>query len=221
MKKIIFCKIFNTSVLSAFLFFTNHQISVAQDSTSFELSGAVDAYYQFGFNDAPFITSFTPDQNSFALGMANVMLSKSGGKVGFVADVGFGPRAAAANGYGDPFSALSIIKQLFVTYAPSDKLSFTFGNFGTFVGYEVIDAPLNFNYSTSYMFSYGPFFHTGLKANIGLSDKVGLMLGVFNDTDTKIDVVKGKHIGAQLSYAGDKLAAYLNYLGGRVSDDSG
>ena len=179
------------------------------------LSGFIDAYYQHSFNQSVFPTSFTPNNNSFSLGMANLVLAKEG-KVGFVADIAVGPRAEAANGYAG--TALSFIKQLYVKYDATERLSFTLGNFSTHVGYEVIDSKTNFNYSTSYMFSYGPFFHTGIKANLALSDKFGAMLGVFNDTDTKIDVVSGKHIGAQLSYTGDQLSAYLNYIGGRIAD---
>jgi hypothetical protein len=157
----------------------------------FEISGYLDGYYLGSFNNAPFPTSFTPENKSFSLGMANIVLSKTG-KVGFVADLAIGPRAEMANGYAG--TALSYIKQLYVTYSPSDALTFT------------------------YMFSNGPFFHTGVKANYALSDKFGLMLGVFNDTDTKIDVVSGKHVGGQLSYVSGKLSTYLNYIGGKSTE---
>lgn len=183
-----------------------------ESESPFSISGFVDAYYQYSFNEEPFPTSFTETHNSFTLGMANVVLAKEG-KVGFVADLAVGPRAEVANGYTG--STLSAIKQLFVTYSPSDKVTFTLGNFGTHVGYEVIDAPANVNYSTSYMFSNGPFYHTGLKADVSLSENMGLMLGVFNDTDSKIDEISGKHIGAQVSYEKDELAVYVNYIGGR------
>ena len=189
----------------------------------FEISGAVDAYYLYGFNKTPFTTSFTDQHNSFSLGMANVIFSKTG-KVGFTADLAFGPRAEAANGYVNEdgsISSLSLIKQLYVTYTPADWVTLTLGNFGTFVGYEVIDAPVNLNYSTSYLFTNGPFYHTGLKANFTLSEKFGAMLGVFNDTDRKIDVVPGKHFGAQLSYSDGILAAYLNFLTGKQEEGAG
>jgi hypothetical protein len=52
----------------------------------------------------------------------------------------------------------------------------------TFVGYEVISPVGNFNYSTSYLFSAGPFQNAGLKATYAFSDKVSLMAGIFNDT---------------------------------------
>ncbi len=194
----------------------------AEQAAPFEISGAVDAYYLYGFNEKSFTTSFTSSHNSFALGMANVVFSKTG-KFGFTADLAFGSRAEGANGYVDAagkISTLTLIKQLYVTYTPADWITLTLGNFGTFVGYEVIDAPLNMNYSTSYMFTNGPFYHTGLKANFKLSEKFGAMLGVFNDTDTKIDVVPGKHIGAQLSYNDGTLAVYLNYLDGKFAEET-
>lgn len=181
----------------------------------FEISGFVDGYYLGSFNNAPFPTSFTPENKSFSLGMANIVLSKTG-KVGFVADLAVGPRAELANFYQG--TALSYIKQLYVTYNPSEKLSFVMGNYSTHHCYEVIDSKSNFHYTTSYVFTNGPFYHTGIKAIYDISDKFGIMVGVFNDTDTKIDLVSGKHIGSQLFYLDDKLSAYLNYTGGKSKD---
>ncbi|MCB0572374.1 MAG: porin [Phaeodactylibacter sp.] len=184
----------------------------------FTISGFVDAYYAYSFTESALPTSFTDAQNSFSLGMANVAISREG-KVGFMVDLAVGPRAEVANGFSG--TTLSAIKQLYVTYNPADWVKFTFGNFSTFVGYELIDAPGNINYSTSYMFSNGPFYHTGLKADFSLSEHIGFMAGVFDDTDSKIDFTPGKHIGAQLSYTGDDYGIFLNYLGGKnVEGDS-
>lgn len=49
-----------------------------------------------------------------------------------MADIGFGPRAEAAN---NTIYANSIIaiKQLYVTYAPAEFVDITFGNFSTFL----------------------------------------------------------------------------------------
>jgi hypothetical protein len=190
--------------------------TVEEEETPLQISGFVDAYYQYNLNNnAAGTTSFTSAHNSFELGMANIVFAKDFDKVGFVADLAFGPRANAANGVGG--FTTDIVKQLFVTYSPTDAITLTAGNFATFVGYELIDAPGNFNYSTSYMFSNGPFFHTGIKADFAINDKFGAMVGLFNDTDTKSDVGKspGKHYGAQLSYSDDKVSIFLNYLGGK------
>ncbi len=180
----------------------------------FEVSGFVDGYYQYNFNETGFGTSFTDRHNTFALGMANVVLSREG-KVGFVADLAFGPRATAANGLWNDDPTLSAIKQLFITYTPADFLTLTFGNFSTFVGYELIDSPGNVNYSTSYLFSNGPFFHTGLKADFTLNENFGAMIGVFNDTDDKFDEISGKHLGAQLSANVGEFSGYLNFIAGK------
>lgn len=213
----------NTDLASELL--SDPPVEEEEEDTGFTLSGYVDAYYQANFiegktSEQPigFPTSFTPQTNSFGIGMVNLLAEKSLGKVGFVGQIGFGPRAVGANGDSNlDFSGLnfsSTVQQLFVTYSPSDAVTFTLGNFGTFVGYEVIDAPVNVNYSTSYLFSNGPFYHTGLKADFAITEGFGAMVGVFNDTDSKFDAIQGKHLGGQLSFETGGLAAYLNVLTG-------
>ena len=67
----------------------------------FDISGSVDAYIQTNFNgkqtNAVGNEVFSNKANSFELGMINLMMSKEIGKVGFMADIGFGPRAETAN----------------------------------------------------------------------------------------------------------------------------
>ena len=64
------------------------------------------------------------------------------------------------------FISLAAIKQAYLSYSPSAKVKFTMGKWFTHVGYEVPDAYLNRNYSMDYMFTYGPFFHTGIKMDV-------------------------------------------------------
>src|SRR5437868_11066119 len=106
----------------------------SQDSSkAFKLSGSADVYYRYNFdnpkNSTNNLTSFTNSQNSFELGMASIKLEHSIGKVGMTADLGFGQRAdefSYTDAQGNSTSRFAI-KQLFVTYAPSDKIKFTFG----------------------------------------------------------------------------------------------
>jgi hypothetical protein len=206
----------------------------SQDSTAPEkkgptISGSADIYYRYGFNnykESPYnsYTSFTTSHNSFELGMASVKIEHSIGKVGMVADFGFGRRAEDFSYTdGDPdagkngFFSLAAIKQLYLTYAPSDKVKFTFGSWGTHIGYELVDAYLNRNYSMSYLFSWGPFFHTGIKADFTLGAQSGLMLGITNPTDLKTASGLPKMFIGQFSTgtADDKLNLYLNFQGGK------
>ncbi len=214
---------------SASLFASNNSNfkTVEADSVApLSITGQVDAYFKASSNKLSVAKTSYTSQSGFGLGMANLVLAKDNGKIGFVADVMFGPRAEETNyNYtGSP----AFIKQLFVTYKPSDKVKFTMGNFMTFVGYELVEAANNLNYTLSYNYTNGPFFHTGLKADFALTEKLGAMVGVFSVTDTKgkyglinpaLDVNK-KYVGGQLSYVSGPFKVYLNGLSGKNPDSS-
>ncbi len=199
----------------------------AQDSASagtLNITGSVDVYYRYNFQNAKDSgrinnkTSFTNSQNSFELGMASLKFDYSKGKVGAVADLGFGTRAAEFS-YNET-GITAAVKQAYVTYAPSDKVKFTAGKWATHVGYELLDPQLNKNYSMSYMFSYGPFSHTGLKADFTFGGGFAGMIGISNPTDYISAPFAKKSVIAQLSKVGDKFGAYLNYVGGKDMGDN-
>lgn len=187
------------------------------------ITGSVDAYYRNDLADVKTnnYTSFTPLHNSFALGMASIKLEHKGNKVSVVADLGFGPRARDFSYNEDGIT--QAVKQAYVSYSPADWIKFTIGTWATHVGYELLDPQLNRNYSMSYMFTNGPFTHTGLKADI-TKGKHSLMVGVANATDFRIppeDMINKKTFIAQYIYApDDKLKFYLNYAGGQNPDTS-
>ena len=190
---------------------------------TFTITGSADVYYKYDFakTKANTYTSFTGSHNSFALGMASVKFEHKGTKVGAVLDLGFGPRAKEFS-YTDE-GITQAIKQLYITYSPADWLKFSAGTWGTHVGYELLDPQLNRNYSMSYMFTNGPFSHTGVKADI-TKGKHGFMVGVSNATDFRIPpdgYINKKFLIAQYSLAPtDKVKIYLNYVGGKNFDTS-
>jgi len=187
------------------------------------ITGSADVYYKYDFakTKANSYTSFTGTHNSFALGMASVKLEHKGNKVGAVLDLGFGPRAKEF-AYTDE-GITQAIKQLYITYSPTDWLKFTAGTWGTHVGYELLDPQLNRNYSMSYMFTNGPFSHTGVKADL-TKGKHGFMIGVSNQTDFRVPpdgYINKKFLIAQYSLAAsDNIKLYLNYVGGKNFDTS-
>lgn len=187
-------------------------------------SGSVDGYYRFNFanvKDQQAInnfTSFTNTQNSFELGMASIKADYSAGKVAATIDLGLGSRAQEFS-YAET-GAMAAIKQAYISYSPSGKIKLTAGKWGTHVGYEVLDPQLNRNYSMSYMFSYGPFSHTGIKADFGLGDHFGLMVGVANPNDYISAGFAKKFILGQFSASFDQFTAFLNYVGGKDLDNA-
>ncbi|HEU0226422.1 MAG TPA: outer membrane beta-barrel protein [Arachidicoccus soli] len=198
----------------------------ATDSTknapTLKISGSADGYYRYNFN-APSgttnnLTSFTGSQNSFELGMASVRFDGSAlnGKISATADLGFGRRAEefsytdgeTANGH----STLQAVKQLYVNFAVGKNITFTLGKWATHIGYEVLDAYANRNYSMDYMFSYGPFSHTGFKAQY-TKGSLGIMLGIANPTDVVTTTSTVKTLLGQVSESFGKTNLYLNYQG--------
>ena len=196
---------FNNALLSA------QEAEEPGEEATFNFSGTVDTYFRTSFSEDPVApgTSFA-NLNGFALGMANFIVFYEGEKSGFVADVVFGPRGSDAV-FGSSGNSSELVNQLYAYYIVAEGLKITLGNFNTFLGYEVISPAVNFNYSTSYMFSYGPFSHTGIKADFILSDDISLMLGVFNQTDqTEANYDRYTTFGAQLGLYGQ----YINLLTG-------
>ena len=207
MKKIILTLLLATSVI------VNAQ---DEDKGTFTLSGTIDVYGTANFADGsgtPGILIANPENaNGFGLGFANTVFAYEKGKAGVVADLAFGPKADDANLAG-------AINQLYAYYKASDKVTFTAGQFNTFLGYEVISPAANFNYTVSYLFNAGPFSHTGIKMDYAASEDLSFMLAVTNShaiSSADGNVGGEMQLGAQVGYKGQ----YLNFIYGGV-DGSG
>jgi len=178
-----------------------------------KFTGSADVYFKANINNPAnesIETAFT-NSNGFSLGMANLILEKEQKKTKLFIDLGIGPRAKEAvfNSTG----INSIVNQMFIEWQLSKMTKITFGNFNTFIGYELISPVENLNYSTSYLFSNGPFSHSGAKVDLKLDANFNLMLGVFNPTDyTDYNPFDFYLIGSQFSYSKDAYDFFFNVL---------
>ncbi len=200
------------------------------------INGYLDSYYFTNFNkpssrDNMGVSGvgrgFDRRVDQFQLGMVQTVFKYTNKKSEMIADLAYGPSAqygnygnvpnfAPAYGYAvgnDTWSSV-IIKQAYWKYNATEKLSFTMGQFGTHIGYELIEASLNYFYSINHTFNSGiPFYHTGLKSTYAFSDKVSLMLGVVNGFDYVHDNNRKKGLIGQLALApAEKLTVYINYI---------
>lgn len=176
-----------------------------------------DGYYKNDFSKQSTNnkTSFTNSNQSLQLGMASIKIDHTKGNFTGTLDLGLGKRAQEFS-YNDN-GVSQAIKQAYISYAPMNGLKITAGKWATHIGYELLDAYSNRNYSMSYAFSYGPFFHTGIRADIALGGKSAMMIGFAQPTDFVSTDSPDKMLIAQFSTSSknDQLKAFLNYQGGK------
>ncbi len=215
-------------------------LPVKEVSPSLKFSGYFDTYFFANLNNpstrnnlgsSGSARGFDRFSNQFQLGMFLTQINYTNKNVEFVGEVGYGPNMQYAS-YGSDFRykwgtvvasntyTAIFIKQAYIKLKASKKLSFVMGQFGTHIGYEYIDAPLNFHYSISNTFNSGiPFYHVGLKATYAFSDKISLMGGVVNGTDN-INSNNGsmKFIGQVLVTPREGLELSLNTIQGNEAN---
>ena len=213
---------------------------VKEDKGTFTYSGYFDTYYFANLNKPASRNNlgasgigrgFDRYVGQFQLGMFLNRMSYAYKNTEVVGEIGFGPNVEYGS-YGNDFrykwgTVLSnttysaiMIKQAYINVKATDKLTFTAGQFGTHIGYEYIDAPLNFHYSINNTFNAGiPFYHLGLKATYAFSDKVSLMAGVVNGTDGFNDNNRGKSFIGQLFVSPAKgFNIYFNTIQGNEAN---
>lgn len=191
-----------------------------ESEPTFSFTGSIDTYFRTSFKtqNAYYGDAYAPstsfaDLKGFGIGMVNLIASYGGDKAGFTADLVFGPRGQAAV-FGTA-SGQAIINQAFAYYKFSDKVTLNLGQFNTFLGYEVISPAVNFHYSTSYLFSWGPFNHTGARLDVSLPGGLVAKLAVMNPTDiVEFNPVNTYTLGAQIGKTSDKGGIWLNFLYG-------
>jgi hypothetical protein len=205
---------------------------VTADSTEkkspLTFNGFVDTYYFGNFNSPKsmsnlggFGTARVLDQKAgqFQVGFVDFKATYSTEKVDGVIELAFGNHADLGN-YGNPVSVIPgvtssalAIKQAYLTWKMTSNFSITAGQYSTHVGYEILDSPVNYNFSLGNLFGNQPFYHTGIKATYAVSSKVSLMAGVVNALDSKDAFGGNKGFGAQVTIApASGFAFYLNYL---------
>jgi len=177
-----------------------------------EVSGIVDGYYSYNNNKVDMHTQgrvFDVRHNAFSLQLAKLTLQKANSKedpLGFRIDLGLGETVDRTISVSDSSrnDGTKHILQAYASYvAPLGKgLTIDFGKFYTPIGAEVIETKDNFNYSRSFLFAYGPFYHTGLRAKYAFNAKVALtgflVNGWDNAFENNVSENAGKTVGFQL-----------------------
>lgn len=205
---------------------------VTTNENAFTLSGAAEAHYQWNFNQpSNGITAwrgFDNRHNTFTV--SNVMLDVQWdyeGVVGRVAlQVGSTPssyylaepgRSGAAGVNGTGSELWKYVQQGFVGYRFPFKrgLVVQAGLFLSPIGPEGIAVRDNWNWSRSTLFFALPYYHTGARASLQLTERWAFTLAGYNGWNSVVDNNPEKSVSVQATYAvPNLLAVSLLYFGG-------
>ncbi len=214
MNRFLLAAMFSLSVI-----ISHGQDDPTDNDSKFTFSGYLDAFYSYNLNKPTDLRNdfrvFDNRHNTIQVGLIQTQLTYTTGDLEIVGDITFGPNANVAN-YGNVIAGSAIvIKQAYLAYHFNDKLKLTVGQYGTHMGFEPIESYLNFNYSLSYQFAYGPIYHTGIKLDYQLNENWSVMAGVVNGWDELIDVNESKSITLQVATTAIPNAELaLNWIGG-------
>ena len=199
--------------------------AVAQDSSGtstskIELSGFVDAYFSKNFAEPSSRTNrlrnFDIAENQFNLSLAELVVQKKAGPVGFRFDLDFGPTNDLVQpGNGSTGNAL---QQGYLTAVVplGEGLTIDAGKFVTHMGYEVIESKDNANYSRSFLFAFAiPYYHTGIRLTYPVASSFTAALHIVNGWNSGIDNNDSKSFGLMLNYVpAPSTAAIINVMTG-------
>jgi hypothetical protein len=173
------------------------------------VGGYLDEYYQLDFNQPanvgglPNYRAFDNTTNQFSFGGGELTLTQndSASNSGYFVDLLMGPEAGIYSGDGSNNGVE--IGQAYLTQTFGNA-KFTFGKFGTPVGYEVTYLPSNANFSRSLLYTQEPLYHVGLEMayTLPMSWVATLWADDGNSYDNPQNA--GKDYGAQLAYTGVK-----------------
>ncbi|HTX14386.1 MAG TPA: porin [Candidatus Baltobacteraceae bacterium] len=194
------------------------------------LSGFVDTYYAFNFNQPNTLGSggtsafggntgqlFDNNTQQFSLNAVELVADKAPdataggtGRAGYHVGLIYGQAAAALNGNPSEgtFNNLTdsnnlALKEAYVDYiAPIGKgLTITVGKFVTPAGAEVIESNANWNYSRSILFYYAiPFFHFGINAKYTFNPKWSITGYLVNGWNNSEEQNTGKTYGVSVAW---------------------
>ena len=195
----------------------------AAPAPKFVFGGLADTYYLFNFIRATNANTLTPpvgrafdtNSNSVTLALAKLTMNASLDPVSFQLDIGYGSVGTIINnsfGGGtippNPSGAF-LVEQAYGEIALPGNLTLDFGKFTTTAGAEVIEANKNWLYSRSLLFNAIPLLHTGVRANLKVSDQLTLQGSLVNGWNDDPDVNAWKTIGLSASITASPMVSVI------------
>ncbi len=184
-----------------------------------------DTYYEYNGNRPGtgnnVLRNFDEKDNQFSLSYLEFAFEQKPTdtrRLGFRADVGFGPTATWVGSADPDEGRLKYLQQGYVSYlAPIGRgIQVDAGKFVTPAGAELIESSPNWNYSRSLLFAWaGPYYHVGLRAAVPVHDTVTVTGFLLNGWNNAVENNRGKTVGVQVAYTPvERLTISQTWLGG-------
>ena len=192
-----------------------------------DFSGLVDGYYSLNFNHPASknnnLRNFDAKANQFSLNMAKLTMEHTADPVGFKFELA-GGRAMDIFHATEP-AGLEVYKHIFQAYVSVKPealkgLQIDFGKFNTSAGAELTETHLNWNYSRSYLFANGPYYHMGLRATAPLHKNFSAGVQLVNGWNNVEDNNSGKTVGLTAGLTTSKFNWYNTYYVGNEKTDT-
>lgn len=204
-----------------------------------ESRGSIDLYYQFNFNQPQVVTPpsstslsqpagnntyriFDLYHDTLSLSLVELSLSHKMNRSEVVLDLAAGQTVEILS----PRDEVSKhLLQAYINIAPEfdHRLTIQVGKMYTHLGFEVVKASENWNYSRSVLFGYAiPFWHVGAAVRYALvPEKLNLGLFIYNENTGLYETNRSKSVGLQLqgSLWGDSQVTYNFLSGPEISSD--
>jgi hypothetical protein len=157
----------------------------------------IDGYYAYNFNSpvgrVNLLRAYDVLSNNFSLNQASIIFERApdlsqGRRFGGRLDLQFGQATDTLQGNPANEPRHQIYRNIFQAYgtyiAPvGNGLTLDFGKWSSSLGLENNYTKDQMNYSRSYYFDFLPFYHTGVRANYQVNDRLALNYWLVNGTN--------------------------------------
>lgn len=199
-----------------------------------QIKGFVDVYYAYNFNRPADHANFFPGtgtsakrDNEFAINLAQVDFIVAPKPVGVHIAAGYGNsmevvHVAEVDGVATSPGVWRNLLQasLEVQTRVGKGLYVQAGLFPSHIGFEAFQTKDNWNYTRSWEAELSPYYQMGVKLAYPLGERWSAQIHLLNGWQVIADNNRGKSLGWQFAYAGDKVSLTFNgIVGPELPDD--
>lgn len=194
-----------------------------EESPRLKVEAGVDTYYGFNFNHPADHASFFPGTGTtakradeFSVNLASLGVSLEPAPVGFRILFGAGTamevvHSGEPEGVATGLNVWRYVQQASAQFVHG-PLTLEAGIYPSHIGFETFQSQNNWAYTRGWMGELSPYYQTGLKAAWAFNSRWSAQLHLVNGWQLIGDNNRGKSVGTQVAYSGERLSFSFNTL---------